>query len=93
MSRMGQRDQSINDGDYRTRPQNLEGNPLQTVHTDFGNILLTVKLKSGVNVLYDRPTSDTRCYFNVQSKADTSQLNLYRTEQQLKTGKNRKSKK
>ena len=30
----------------------------------------------------DRPTIryDTRCYFNVRSKSDMSQLNLYRTE-------------
>ena len=25
---------------------------------------------------YDTPRYDTRCYFNVRSKADTSQLNL-----------------
>ena len=30
---------------------------------------------------------DTRCYFNVRSKADTSQLNLPHGNQQLKSGK------
>jgi len=36
---------------------------------------------------------DTRCYFNVRSKADISQLNLYRTEPTTKKCKNRKTKK
>ena len=30
---------------------------------------------------------DTRCYFNVRSKVDMSQLNLPRRNQQLKCGK------
>jgi len=33
---------------------------------------------------------DTRCYFNVRSKADISQLNLPHGNQQLKKCKNRK---
>ena len=37
---------------------------------------------------------DTRCYFNVRSKADISQLNLpHGTGRQLKKCKNRKTKK
>ena len=35
---------------------------------------------------------DTRCYFNVRSKANTSQLNLYRTEPTTKKRNNRKVK-
>jgi len=33
---------------------------------------------------------DTRCYFNVRSKADISQLNLPKRNRQLKKCKNRK---
>ena len=36
---------------------------------------------------------DTRCYFNVRSKADISQLNLPHGNRQLKSVKNRKIKK
>ena len=35
---------------------------------------------------------DTRCYFNVRSKANMSQLNLYRKEPTTKKCKNRKIK-
>ena len=35
---------------------------------------------------------DTRCYFNVRSKADVSQLNLYRTETTTKKCKREKLK-
>jgi len=35
---------------------------------------------------------DTRCYFNVRSKADMSQLNLYRTETTTKNCKTEKPK-
>ena len=43
--------------------------------------------------LTDHLTYDTRCYFNVRSKAYISQLNLPHGNRQLKKCKNRKTKK
>jgi len=43
------------------------------------------------NFSYDTIRYDARCHFNVRSKADISQLNLYRTE--LKTKKTKSGKK
>ena len=42
---------------------------------------------------YDTIRYDTRCYFNVRSTANTSQLNLPHGNRQLKKCKNRKTKK
>jgi len=42
---------------------------------------------------YDTIRYDTRCYFNVRSKADMSQLNLPHGNRQLKKCKNRRTEK
>jgi len=50
-------------------------------------------LTSTLTLIQIRIRHDTRCYSNVRSKADMSQLNLYRTEPTTKKcKKNRKSK-
>ena len=43
-------------------------------------------------IRYDTIRYDTRCYFNVRSKADMSQLNLLHGKQQQKSVKQKKSK-
>jgi len=61
------------------------GHELQTfqevTRTYLQAVVDRVRLRSSLTYLrYDTIRYDTRCYFNVRSKADMSRLNLYRTE-------------